>query len=233
MLKHVGRLSSTDAKVVVVYMQIPGKEDHALVCESNALPDRMHDAVMRALESKTGQAAQNLGEYFGRQFLSDMGCDIMTGLHRAGRLRPVPVTDVQMVPSAGHAYPLNEILRNMGKLPEAGIPVDAAKYGDPNDTKFNPHAHNHGIDESEDALQSAKGRLAQANMLQMEANKIKEDAYRMAPSLRPQSQAAKKSEVDSAEVLVEEKKTTRTAPTKKTTTRKTPAKKAATKKVTA
>lgn len=233
MLKHVGRLSSTDAKVVVVYMQIPGKEDHSLVCESHALPDRMHDAVMRAVESKPGQSAMNIGEYFGRQYLSDMGCDIMTGLHRAGKLRSVPISDVTMIPAAGHSYPLIDILRSMGKTIETGIQADPIQYGDPNTTKFNPHAYNHGIEESEGILSTAKGILSQANMLQSEANNLKERAYKIAPSLRPGSQQTKQILTPAAEEIVEptvepvaEKKTRKT-PAKKTTTRKTATKKVA------
>jgi len=190
MLRHVGRLASTDSKCVVVMMQIPGNMDHALIVESDSLPDRMHQAVMEAVESNEGQQDDILANVLGRKPLPDGGgVDIMNALHTSGRLRPVPIDQVIMVPSPGNAFPLKTILESLGKLsndPNAEeIPADLAGQ-DPNELfGFNPHAHNQDAIENEDTLATAKGILIQANMLQAEANGLYEKAYRAAPSLRP------------------------------------------------
>ena len=46
MKKHIGRIANTDQRVVVVFMQIPGKDDHALVVSTDNLPERFHQATI-------------------------------------------------------------------------------------------------------------------------------------------------------------------------------------------
>ena len=39
MYKHVGQLLNTGKNVVVVYMQLPNDPDHAVVIDTDSLPD--------------------------------------------------------------------------------------------------------------------------------------------------------------------------------------------------
>lgn len=196
MLRHVGRLATTDSKCVVVMMQIPGRPDHALVVESDALPDRMHQAVMDAVESPEGQADENLSQVLGRKLLPDGGgTDIMNALHAANRLRPVPVNEVMMIPAPGRAFKLTEILESLGRLNADPISAEEipAEYlnSDPNNAaKFNPHAHNQNVNETENTIATAKGILLQAQLLQSDATVMFEKAYGLAPSLRPAAHKA-------------------------------------------
>jgi len=194
MLRHVGRLATTDSKCVVVMMQIPGREDHALIVESDALPDRVHQAVMEAVESSEGQGDENLSSVLGRKLLPDGGgVDIMNALHSSNKLRPVPIDQVMMVPAPGRAFKLKEILQSMGKINNDPLNHDVVppEYleNNPNQgqiDKFNPHAHNQDIRETEDTLATAKGILLQAGLLQNDATAMFNKAYGLAPSLRPQ-----------------------------------------------
>lgn len=198
MLRHVGRLATTDSKCVVVMMQIPGREDHALIVESDSLPDRMHQAVMEAVESSEGQNAETFASVLSRKPLPDGGgVDIMNALHSTNKLRAVSIDQVMMIPAPGRSFPLRDILQSLGKLNadplnEANIP-DEYKKADPNDTmaeKFNQHTYNRDVNESEDVKATAKGILLQAELLQRDARALFEKAYNMAPSLRPAPQEA-------------------------------------------
>ena len=71
MKKHIGKIKSTDKRCVVINSMIPGKEDHALVVDSDALPDKFHDALMTLLESTEGQSAKVLGDLLSRRRYQD------------------------------------------------------------------------------------------------------------------------------------------------------------------
>lgn len=213
LLKHVGRLRSTDSKCVIVMMQIPGNDDHALIVESDSLPDRMHQAVMEAVESTEGQAEEVFARVLGRKLLPDSGgIDIMNALHTSNRLRSVSVDEILMVPAPNRAYPLRQILESQGKL---GTQIENVAENavddknDPNLAKFNPHIHNQRTAESESNLGVAKGIMVQADLLAQEANRLYAKAYDLAPSLRNLADFSK-------------------APTPKTTKRATKATKAKT-----
>lgn len=191
MMRHVGKLKQTDTRCVVVMMQIPGREDHALIVESDSLPDHYHQNVMNILESKEGQANINFGDELGRRqmFIADRGnMSVMQALHEARFLRAVHIDSVVMTPVPGSAYPLRQVLEGMNApLPGEKTMLDPAN--DPNATKFNPHQHNQEAKSSEDKISQAQGILTQADFLQAEANAKREEAYRIAPELRPQTQA--------------------------------------------
>lgn len=188
LLKHVGRLRSTDSKCVIVMMQIPGNDDHALIVESDSLPDRMHQAVMEAVESSEGQGAEVFATVLGRKPLPDGGgVDIMNALHTSNRLRSVSVDEILMVPAPNRAYPLRQILESQGKLGTQIENLAENAVDDKNDptlTKFNPHIHNQQTAESESNLGVAKGIMVQADLLAQEANRLYAKAYDLAPSLR-------------------------------------------------
>jgi hypothetical protein len=109
MIRHVGKIKTTDTRCVVVMMQIPGKEDHALVVESDSLPDHYHQHVMDCLDSKEGQSAESFATELGRRFMfvADKGnLTVLQALHEARFLRAVPINHIMMVPAPGMAFAL-------------------------------------------------------------------------------------------------------------------------------
>lgn len=189
MMRHVGKLAQTDTRCVVVMMQIPGREDHALVIESDSLPDIYHQNVMQVLESKEGQSNINFADELGKRqmFIADRGnMSILQALHEAKFLRPISVDSVVMTPTPGNAYPLRKVLEGMGKTVAGEEKSVLDPANDPNNVKFNPHTYNRDINTSEDKLNAAKGILNQAKYVDAEANKLREQAYAMAPELRPE-----------------------------------------------
>lgn len=190
--KHTGKLIPTDTKCVVLYMQIPGRADHALIVESDSLPDRYHQAVMDAIESNEGQEAKNLADVLGRRpFPDGGGIDIMNALHTAGLLRPISIDLVAMSPAPGVAYPLREILEAMGTIDsqdQENVPI--TDENDPTKTRFNPHSHNVESSNQEAVEGAARGLIVQAELLEKDAARLREQAYAMAPTLKPKATKA-------------------------------------------
>ena len=118
-LKHVGKHG--DRKVAVVFRQIPGDEHMCLVVYTELLNQNIHDPLMAAIESDTGQSVENLGEALDRSYTKD-GRQILQVLHREGMLKRIQTEHVVMTPVPGQTIRLNELnnmLNEMAKGEEA------------------------------------------------------------------------------------------------------------------
>lgn len=249
-------MARTDQRLIVIFMQIPDREDHALVVASDSLPPRFEQALMQVVQSPEGQNAQDLGTVLARRLMPDTNASLLTTLHTAGLLQPIPVDNIVMFPLPNQAYPLRKILESMGRLIQAptqqfqnpyGDPVGAASpyaadlpLTDPNDPqflseqadpwgadpyaaaaaqaqqpnngypaapyappapayappvatgdvyaqtdRFNQHVQNQNAGVNERNFGIANNLLIEAQMLESEANRKREQAYQQAPSLRP------------------------------------------------
>ena len=47
--KHVGKLSNTGKKCVVVFRELPEDKENCLIVDTDACPDWMHDDIMNAV----------------------------------------------------------------------------------------------------------------------------------------------------------------------------------------
>lgn len=200
--KHVGRIRNTDRRCVVVYMEIPGNEENALVVDTDALPDRFHDALMDIIDSTEGQQTLHLHTLLARRILPDLGMDMLNALHTYGQLRSVPIDNVVMYPAPSSPVSLRTIVdynRAQVATPEEKVVLE------------NRILENQKMDSSEAQLDIARNILQQAQDLENEANRKREQAYRLAPTLRPQVTAspevteasvpAEETHVDTAEVI--------------------------------
>lgn len=224
MKRHIGRMANTDQKIVVVFMQIPGKEDHSLVVSTDNLPPRWEQYLMQILESPEGQGDENLGSVLGRRLMPESTETLLQSLHSANLLVSVSVDNVIMYPAPNQPYPLRKILENLGRL----VPQNNAET-----SKFNPYTSNQEADAKQDGLGVANGLLQEAEMLEAEARNKRERAYSFAPQLRSQYEKPTTSKAFSlnTEVVPEKsapKKATKTTTTKAATT-KAPRKTSATK----
>jgi len=175
--KHVGRIKNTDRRCVVIYMQIPGNEDNALIVDTDALPDRFHDALMDIIDSTEGQQTAHLHTLLSRRMLPDLGLDMMNALHTYGLLRSVAIDNVVMYPAPNAPCPLRTIVDfiNNEEAPE-----------DQKVNLDNRILENQKADQAQGQLDVATNILRQAEDLEAEAAKKREQAYRLVPSLRPQ-----------------------------------------------
>lgn len=214
-MKHIGMIQNTGKKCVVVFLQIPGREDHALVVDAEALPDRIHDPLMGIIRTPEGQQAQNLGEVLGRRMLPDSNRTMLEDLHNYGYLQPQPVTNIVLVPRPNSRVLLSEMLEALGRytkpstIEEAEV-KDATPVVDTS-TLFDT---NREVSSLEEKTNVAKGMIAQAELLEADARAIREKAYKLVPSLKPKEVKAvpqpkvevKKPETKKVEPKTQEKK---------------------------
>jgi hypothetical protein len=183
--RHVGRLKNTDRRVVVVYMQLPGKPDSALIIDTDALPDQFHEFLMAVVDSDAGQNTKDLAEVLDRRASPDAGMNLMNSMHRRGLMRPEPIDNIVMFPRPNMPFPLAKII----EMNNAGQSSVAEKALEEYDPSFSQHAHNFAVDTADKDISLAKGLLIDASLLEEEVIKKRNKAYNLAPSLRPGAEA--------------------------------------------
>lgn len=195
MQRHIGKLRNTDQRVVVAFMQIPDREDHALIISTDSLPDRFEQALMDVVESQEGQSDPVLANVLSRRLLPDTGENLFQALHNRGLLNAVHVDQVIMLPQPNMPFPLTEVLNKMGKTVQTRDP----SVSDEALNKFNPALNNIKARTSEERLGIAGNLIAEAEDLENVARAKREQAYSVAPELRPVTAA----ENAASSVLVE------------------------------
>lgn len=198
MLKHTGQLNNTGKNVVVVFMQLPDDGDHALVIDTDALPDMFNEALRKVVESMEAQQSKNLADVLARRMSPDgSNMTMLQKFHMAGRLMKTPVSNVTMVPRKGVRWPLTEVISAMNQT-DAEVPLGFDDL-DPetkaeiaaNLKKFNVHAVNAEGESEAGVKAQAANLLEMARMLEMDAQHKREQAYKLNPELRPSVKTAK------------------------------------------
>lgn len=197
-VKHVGMITNTGKRCAIVFLQIPGKEDHALVVDTEALPDRIHDPIMNIIKTTEAQQAQNLGEVLARRMMPDSGRNVLEELHVSGYLQSQPVTNVMVVPRPNTRVVLSEMLEAMGRLNKERL---SQGISNPNEVQSvipdmvepvsNLFDDNRQFSNNEEAENVARGMLTQAELMENDAAQLRAKAYKMAPSLAPKASAPK------------------------------------------
>lgn len=191
MIRHTGILNNTGKNVVVVFMSLPEDPSHALVVDTDALPDSFNEALRKIVESADGQNSQNLADVLARRISPDgSNMTMLQKLHSAGRLQKVNIELVTMTPRKGLNWPLKQILDAM-KQQEKTTPADLSDL-DPETRaellsdmgKFNVHARNMEGTTAEGQKAEAANLLRMAELLETDAISKREQAYRLDPSLK-------------------------------------------------
>jgi hypothetical protein len=198
MVKHVGVLNNTGKNVVVVFMRLPGDPNHALVIDTDALPDQYNEAVRKVVESVEGQQSKNLADVLGRRPCPDgSNMTLLQKFHSADRLEKVPVNLVIMTPRRGVRWPLVEVLKAMDittadeptGFDELDPETRAAVAADLQ--RFNVHANNMQGEASANAKEQAVSLVRQAELMEADAHNMRLKAYRIDPNLAPKVKAPK------------------------------------------
>mgnify|MGYP006273607129 CR=1 FL=1 len=213
-LKHVGHIINTGKRCAIVFLQIPERTDHALVVDTEALPDRVHDPLMSLIRSNEAQQSQNLGDIMVRRMLPDSTKSMLQELHEMGYLQAQPVTNINLSPRPNTSVRLDEVLQAMGRMEAPGtVPTSNPSFGEQTlgEQTLNEQASpgqvsqpveelnteavaqsergvfsaNSQAETAEDQLTVAKGMVTQAELLEADAARLRKDAYKMAPSLAP------------------------------------------------
>ena len=180
-MKHVGTYGGKPC--VIVFRELPEDNDSALIVSSNSLEGQLHDDVMSVIDSHEGQSAQDISEVLHRRMLSDDE-NMLSALHARGKLQKVPVSMVQLTPAPNQSVPLGDINKEIRKITEGTNPPLKTDAPSINSEPAQPASGN-----NEDI---AKNLLTQASLLEQDAKSLVEDAerkrneaYEMDPSLRP------------------------------------------------
>ena len=233
MIKHVGR--HNNKRVVIAYKQVPDGDHMCLVIYSESLPMRIHDEVMKVLESEVGQQANDFADALFRHTMAD-GVNCLNAIHRGGLLSKVPTNQVIVTPTSASSVrldELNNILAEIAKGAEAteklakadaGQRFEGRDLGEPikaesvntTSASVNTDGVLTDADIANQRLAQATKMEAEAKSLLAEAKRLKEEANALAPK------------VTKAKVTKAKETTTTITPAKKTNARKpTTTKKAA------
>jgi hypothetical protein len=98
LLKHVGRIQSSNDKVLIVFRTVPGDSGNALVIRTAELDPSEHDAMIALVESEQAQDAFEFGEILSIRHFPN-GLTMLPSLHESGRLMKVSTTDVVVTPT--------------------------------------------------------------------------------------------------------------------------------------
>lgn len=181
LMRHVGRLKAQPlSRLVVVYKQLPDDPFYALVI----FPDRLVKNVDR--DELVGLANSDMGqkeEVFANA-LYRKG-NMLAHFHEMGSLKKIHIDEVEMTPTNTMAIPLREVINQVNRsrgLPElpASASQNAISSADPRAADLKE-----SIEQSEQKEAIAKSLLMQAAMLEGDVIKKRNEAYALAPHLRP------------------------------------------------
>ena len=179
MIKHTGRVDSTNRRVVVVFPSIPEDQDNCLVVDINALEQRYHDGLMQAVESPEAQASNKLYEVLGRKLFWD-GKNILTTLHEKGFLRRIPVDTVTLLPTTTDTLPLKEFNAYQKMVSETK--TDPAIPQTPDSSTKAGQMQNPADETDQEGI--ARNLLVQAEMLEADALRKRAEAESVAPGIQ-------------------------------------------------
>jgi hypothetical protein len=120
-IKHVGRLKSNNAKVLVVFRTLPGDPYHALVLGTSGLSDTYHNAIISVVDSHQAQDVNELGDILCIRHFPD-GRLMLSAMHEDGKLVKVSTTDVMMTPNTSDTIPLDQL--NLLIAEQKGLALD-------------------------------------------------------------------------------------------------------------
>jgi hypothetical protein len=189
MTKHMGRLASTGKKVAVIFRYIYDEDGgvsddtHALVVDTDALPNMWADSFMDAIKSSEGQDTIDFFNVATRKTLPD-GRFILPALVQEGRMLKIRSNDIIMEPSNNIRIPLDELNRQLvalesGKTEAEGGPATAEKAIE--------RIKNRVLDTPEtwalgdDAKSKAVGLRARATNLKEEGDRLEAEAETLDP----------------------------------------------------
>ena len=181
--KHAGQLSNTGVRIAVVFRKLPNDESNCLIVETERLPDSYHDYLIQCLNSKEATETNDFYEILNRRTFPD-GLNCLTALHQRGFLRKEPISNITMLPLPGQAVPLALINATIDKKVDEYIASQGGKSPE-TVAKTTPVQTAELIKNVGDPMAIAKGLILQAELLEQDANAKREEAYTLAPDLKP------------------------------------------------
>lgn len=107
-LKHIGRITNTGVKVLVVFRTLPGESNMALVLPVAQLQDQYHDALITLVETEQAQDAFEFGEIMHIRPFPD-GRPMLRAMQADNRLIKVATDSVMMTPTTNNTVVLSDL----------------------------------------------------------------------------------------------------------------------------
>lgn len=183
-LKHVGRLTTNNRKLVVAYRTIPGDPENCLVIHTESLDAADHDTLINMVESNAGQTANELSEVMARTQLTD-GSNMLARFHQTGKLVKVATKIVELLPTRTTSVNLAEL--NQILADQKGVTIEELAMPTPSGTEApvtNVTADAvvpAGEAPLDDETLAAQYR-SQADSMFKEAKRLREQAEELAPT---------------------------------------------------
>ena len=183
-MKHIGKISNTGLKCIVVFREIYDErgnvtdDKNCLIVETERLPDMEHDDMVNMLKR----------------------------LHEGGYLKKYPTDQVNMTPNNHTSVKLSDINQIVRKQ-SSGMSERDITNSMVNDTDSPPRTQtsldptqtiDQAVNTGEQVLDEtaiAKSLLSQADTFLAEAERLRDEAYDMAPDLKPKRGRPKKATV--------------------------------------
>ncbi len=183
-IKHVGRLTTNNRKLVVAYRVVPGEPENCLVIHTESLEAADHDTLINMVESNAGQTSDELSTVMARTQLTD-GSNMLARFHQTGKLVKVPTKVVELTPNRTTAIKLDEI--NQMIADQKGVTIEELAV--PDTTQPAPASTAPAVEDAtptseaplDDEALAAQYR-SQADSLFKEAKRLREQAEELVPS---------------------------------------------------
>jgi hypothetical protein len=124
-IKHVGQISDSGKKCVVVFRMLPGEDNSCLVVETEKLAQQYHDNLMEAVESLSSQAEMDFYKFAQRSSFFD-GRNMLEALHLSGWLTKQSCSNIIMMPTNEIKIGLNELNAQLVNLEDNGKTTSAS-----------------------------------------------------------------------------------------------------------
>ena len=185
--KHVGRVVSTQQRVVVMFRQIPEEPDNCLLVDVEGLSEDMHNDLMNEVESIQAQQSDEFANHAHTHFFRD-GRKMLETLHNENKFIKLETYKVMMTPDANTNIRLDELNTQLGAIKEnpnlteaqfnqMAINTDAVTVGD----EAKPATVTTKDDGVLDDFSLANGFVTQAEGMEAEAKRLREQAYDLIP----------------------------------------------------
>lgn len=194
--RHVGRIKSSGVRCAVVFRKLEDDPKSCLIVETDTLPDMLHDNIMTIINGAIAQKEVDLYKGLTRSTLSD-GSNALNALHERKYLRKIEIDKVEMVPFPNRAVPLADINASIDQTGDV-VPTEAPVA--PVETAEAP------VEATEESAQVAANLLAQADLMEQDAQAKRAEAYRLNPDLDPSNKVEAKPKAKAKEKVDTKKK---------------------------
>lgn len=203
-MKHVGKVG--EKPCVVLYREVPGEPEFALVVQTDNLPDAQHDALMNIVQSAEAQESNEISEVLDRRQFND-GSNMLQQLHFDKRIEKIRTNLIKLTPTPSTVIGLEEVNDEIRKIGNNSNPPLKTDPIQPADNALNESLSNPVVTESDPTLAQtnapivegevnesgvALNLLQQAALLEEDARALvsdaeakKAEAYRLNPDLEP------------------------------------------------